>query len=237
MKSKNNFQWQPFAFLIIFSQLVSAQIPSGVYHSTEKNESTSLVHELKIADGYLIHSVFETNPPKFTKTYGGFYNIHDSLKLKLEFNSNFEKDGITEITIPYSTDNQDVVLNGMKFEAKEQRKQDLDGRWLFATRGPDTGQERRGESNTRKTLKFLIDGHFQWIAYDTENFKFSGTGGGTYTAGNGKYVENILYFSRDNNRVGAQLEFDYEITGDDWHHKGKNSKGKPMYEIWGRRGE
>ena len=39
-------------------------------------------------------------------------------------------------------------------------------------------------------------------------------------------------FPRDNARVGAQLNFTYEIKGDDWHHKGKNSKGGPMYEIW-----
>ena len=32
----------------------------------------------------------------------------------------------------------------------------------------------------RKTMKILIDGFFQWIAFNTETFKFSGSGGGEY---------------------------------------------------------
>lgn len=121
------------------------------------------------------------------------------------------------------------------FELKESKFQDLDGQWLFATRGPDEGQDRRGEENPRKTLKFLLDGRFQWIAYHTDTYKFSGTGGGSYTSENGIYTEHIEYFSRDNDRVGASLEFNYDIKADDWHHTGKNSKGKPTYEIWTRR--
>jgi len=80
-----------------------------------------------------------------------------------------------------------------------------------------------------------MDGRFQWIAYHTETFKFSGTGGGSYTSKDGIYTENIEFFSRDNARVGASLKFGYEINGNDWHHTGKNSKGEPMYEIWQKR--
>lgn len=111
----------------------------------------------------------------------------------------------------------------------------MDGAWLFATRGPDNGQERRGEESSRKTLKFLKDGTFQWIAYDTDSFKFSGTGGGNYRAKNGIYTEQITYFSRDSSRVGATLEFKYDLKGNDWNHTGTNSKGEPMYEIWTKR--
>ncbi|MGB3144525.1 MAG: hypothetical protein WBB24_10480, partial [Maribacter sp.] len=111
----------------------------------------------------------------------------------------------------------------------------LDSAWLFATRGPDTGQDRRGEESARKTLKFLKDGTFQWIAYDTDTMKFSGTGGGNFTSSNGVYTENIEFFSRDNARVGASLKFNYELKDDDWYHTGKNSKGEPMFEIWSRR--
>ncbi len=123
----------------------------------------------------------------------------------------------------------------LEFQRGAAVSQDLDGKWLFATRGPDTGQERRGEANARKTMKFLIDGRFQWIAYHTETFRFSGTGGGHYTTDDGNYTEHIQYFSRDNSRVGAKLTFMYNINGDDWHHQGKNSRGEPMYEIWSRR--
>lgn len=111
----------------------------------------------------------------------------------------------------------------------------MDGTWLFATRGPDEGQERRGEKSSRKTLKFLKDGTFQWIAYDTDSFRFSGTGGGSYKANDGSYTEQIEFFSRDSSRVGATLEFNYELKETDWHHTGENSKGEPMYEIWAKR--
>ena len=81
----------------------------------------------------------------------------------------------------------------------------------------------------------LGNGSFQWIAYNTDSFKFFGSGGGSYTSENGIYTEKIEFFSRDDSRVGAELQFNYELKGDDWHHTGKNSRGEPMYEIWSRR--
>ncbi|MCZ6521061.1 MAG: membrane or secreted protein, partial [Bacteroidetes bacterium] len=41
--------------------------------------------------------------------------------------------------------------------------------------------------------------------------------------------------SRDNTRVGASLKFDYELKEKKWHHRGLNSKGSPIYEIWSLR--
>nr|WP_299343463.1 hypothetical protein [Allomuricauda sp.] len=84
-------------------------------------------------------------------------------------------------------------------------------------------------------MKILSGTRFQWIAYNTETKEFMGTGGGTYTTENGKYVENIGFFSRDDSRVGASLSFDFELKDGDWHHSGKSSKGNPIYEIWSKR--
>ncbi|NHF60506.1 hypothetical protein FK220_014215 [Flavobacteriaceae bacterium TP-CH-4] len=219
---------------------VAAQIAKGVYHFDQEKEGSTVHHELKISDSYFIHSVYEKSPAKFIKTLGGFYAVENNeLKVDLEFNSDYEKDSITELAIPYVIFDGNLILNTnnkMIFVRAESNEQELDGPWLFATRGPDEGQKRRGEADSRKTLKFLLDGRFQWIAFDTEGFQFKGTGGGSYTANNGTYAESIAYFSRDNSRVGATLQFDYEVKGDDWHHKGKNSQGEPMYEIWGKRG-
>ena len=113
--------------------------------------------------------------------------------------------------------------------------EDLNGKWLMAGRMTDEGERRRDTSRPRKTMKFLIDGHFQWIAFNTETFHFFGSGGGYYTTEKGKYTEHIEYFSRDNSRVGAVLPFDYSLKGTDWHHQGFSSKGDPMYEIWSMR--
>ena len=52
---------------------------------------------------------------------------------------------------------------------------------------------------------------------------------------NGTYTEQIEFFSRDNSRVGAKLNFQYEIIENEWHHSGMSSKGAPIYEIWSPR--
>ena len=81
-------------------------------------------------------------------------------------------------------------------------------------------------NGARKTLKFLLDGHFQWTAFNTETFQFLGSGGGTYSAQEGDYIETIAYFSRDNSRVGAVLPFRYDLKGMDWHHQGIEQQRK-----------
>ena len=58
-------------------------------------------------------------------------------------------------------------------------------------------------------MKLLLDGHFQWTAFDTASMRFMGSGGGTYTAQDGNYVETLEYFSRDNSKVGKVLPFEY----------------------------
>ena len=92
---------------------------------------------------------------------------------------------------------------------------DLNGKWLMAGRMTEQGERRRDTSGPRKTMKFLLDGFFQWIAYNTETFQFFGSWGGYYTTEGGKYTEHI--------------------EGTDWHHQGFSSKGDPMHEIWSKR--
>lgn len=223
-------------FFLCLSMGLIAQIPSNVYKATLQNEGQAIVQEIKVADGYFILTEYSNVPPTFGKTLGGYYSLeNDSLTVQLEFNSDYEKDPSRSLKLSYSQAEDSVEFNGTPFTASEMQSQDLDGAWLFATRGPDTGQERRGDENHRKTLKFLLNQHFQWIAYNTDTMEFFGSGGGAYKAENGSYTETIEYFSRDNTRVGAQLQFSYELEGNDWHHTGKNSKGKPLYEIWSRR--
>lgn len=235
MQRLSFFKTVLFSLIFVVSLNVSAQLNTGVYLSDLDN----VRHELKMSDGYMIHTIYEKSPARFIKTVGGFYTVEGSvLNVKLEFNSNYEADNVSTMEIPFAINDETLVLGTnpkLVFSNVKSLKQDLDGAWLFGTRGPDEGQERRGEANARKTLKFLMDGHFQWIAYHTETFKFSGTGGGSFTSSDDVYTENIEFFSRDNSRVGASLHFNYELKGDDWHHTGKNSKGEPMYEIWAKR--
>ncbi|MGB5554893.1 MAG: hypothetical protein WBM83_09570 [Flavobacteriaceae bacterium] len=219
-------------FNVVFSQV---EISPGVYFSDSEN----VRHELKIDDRYLIISIYATSPAKFIKTFGGFYKVENNgIKLSLEFNSDYKAVDLPELILPFTTKDNLLVVEletPTSFLPTNTADQALDGQWLFATRGPDEGQERRGDENPRKTLKFLMDGRFQWIAYNTETMEFFGTGGGAYSSTNGVYTEEIEYFSRDDSRVGAKLSFNYDLKEGDWHHTGKNSKGEPMYEIWARR--
>ena len=226
--------------ILFWTCSIWAQPAPGVYLGADADKS-SVFHEVKINNNYLIHSVYKPFPMgyKFTQTTGGYYTANtDSLVVDYEFNSNFANDSIRQVRYGYSMYGDTLILktpSKLVLIPAHKKIQDLDGTWLFATRGPDTGQDRRGNESPRKTLKYLQDGYFQWIAYNTETMSFSGTGGGRYTAINGNYIETITYFSRDNSRVGAILDFSYDLKGKDWHHTGKNSRGEPMYEIWARR--
>ena len=225
--------------LLSFFSKISAQIPANVYHFEEKSKDGILHHELKLDADYYVHTIYKESPPEFIKTMGGYYTASgNNLMVDLEFNSNHNEDKITSINVPYKLKKGKLILEGatpMTFTPTTLGTQDLDGKWLMTGRVTDQGEQRRDTSRPRKTMKYLLNGHFQWIAYNTETFDFFGSGGGTYDATNGKYTENIGYFSRDNSRVGAALSFDYKLNGKDWHHTGKSSKGDPLNEIWTKR--
>ena len=139
-----------------------------------------------------------------------------------------------KVKVDVRNDSGKMSLDGMKY-IKNIGAIQLAGSWLMS------GIERRGEmrmrdvNRPRKTMKMLAGGRFQWIAYDTSKKGFYGTGGGTYTAERGNYIENIEFFSRDSKTVGKSLGFDFEIKDGDWHHRGFSSKGDPKYEIWTQR--
>ncbi len=240
MKSIKNFQYRMWltALTLLVAYNLTSQITPGIYLVEASEGQQTVQHKLTISDTYFIHNEYQQNPAKFLRTRGGFYTISDdSVRVKLEFDSDYESSGMSEETFSYTLEGDKLMAGDplLTYTRLNDSQQELDGFWLFATRGPDTGQERRGDENPRKTLKVLLGGTFQWIAYNTESFKFFGSGGGSYTAENGVYTEFIEFFSRDNSRVGAELQFSYELDGDDWHHTGKNSRGEPMYEIWSKR--
>ena len=206
-----------FFFLILFG--LKAQVFS--FQSNENQKG--ITHRIVMDQNYFVETQFVSDPPEFILTRGGFYTQSgEEFMVDFEFNSNFEKDGLKQMKIEKTK----------KWKKISNSPMDLNGKWLMAGRMTDQGERRRDTSAPRKTMKFLWDGYFQWIAFNTETFEFFGSGGGFYTAENGKYTEHIEYFSRDNSRVGAVLPFDYSLKDSDWHHQGFSSKGDPMHEIW-----
>jgi hypothetical protein len=198
------------------------------------------IYEIRIySDKYFTVSTYNIENNTFISALGGIYSMEEGYYEVLEFNS-LDSTSVGD-TIYYSKIKVDVKNNtgkmsidGKKF-IKNPNEDQLQGAWLMS------GIERRGEmrmrdvNRSRKTLKMLAGGRFQWIAYDVNKKGFYGTGGGTYSAINGKYIENIEFFSRDSNTVGKSLEFNFELKDGDWHHRGFSSKGDPKYEIWTQR--
>ena len=211
-------------FTILFFSLF--YIHGQVYTFQSKENGKTVTHRILIDNSYLVETQFLSNPAQFILTRGGFYNKDGKeISVNFEFNSNFEKDSLKNLKINWSKD----------WEKVSKKPEDLDGKWLMAGIVTDQGERRRDTSRPRKTMKFLLNGYFQWTAFNTETFQFFGSGGGFYTTENGKYTEHIQYFSRDNSRVGAVLPFNYSLKGSDWHHQGYSSKGDPMHEIWSMR--
>ena len=198
---------------------------SQVYQFDNEEVTTRVILDSE----YLVLSKFESESGNFISTLGGYYkpgeflNLNDDVyDVNLEFNSNYDQDSIKFLRI----------VKTSKWKNISKSNDTLKGKWVMSGRYNNGEFRTRNTDLPRKTMKILIDGFFQWIAFNTETFKFSGSGGGEYETIDGKYIEIIQYFSRDDSRVGAELDFNYEIKNEDWLHTGLSSKGKPINEVW-----
>jgi hypothetical protein len=174
---------------------------------------------------------YDLSDGKYTETMG-FYTP-DSSKVTKSYTYTIRSVG-DKLTIIGEMDGK--AINDV-YELIDNSSTVLTGNWRMLGRPNDQGVlENRRPVAARVTVKILSGTRFQWAAINTENGGFFGSGGGTYTAVDGKYTENILFFSRDNSRVGMSLVFDYRMddNNNDWYHKGLNSTGGPMHELWTR---
>jgi hypothetical protein len=241
MNPKKTMAYTIFVVLFSFCNITKAQIAPKTYTFQSEKEGSLTTHQFLLDKDYIVYTSYSSNPSDFEKTVGGFYKIeNDRLLLDLEFNSDYKKDSLNTFTIPFTLKENQLYLefdgNLYKMKTDTLNPQDLDGKWLMAGRVTEEGENRRDTTRPRKTMKFLLNGHFQWIAFNTETMEFFGTGGGEFTAKEGVYSEHIQFFSRDNSRAGATLKFTYDKKNGDWHHMGKSSKGDPLHEIWSPRG-
>jgi hypothetical protein len=211
----------------------------GAWGSTVTDEKGDRITATKIImDGYMAVAYYNEQTGDFIKTYGGHWTVdQNSMSLTVEFSS--ADKAMVGKTISsefeFSEDQKILTSEDIKWNRIDQGKgHGLNGAWLITGRKRD-GQLTRSTPGDRKTMKILSGTRFQWIAYNTATGAFFGSGGGTYSASDGTYTENIEFFSRDNKRVGAQLNFHYEIKEKEWHHSGLSSKGDPIYEIWSPR--
>ena len=229
------------AFLFL-STLVGAQDLEGAWKMTHQNgkEVTEIEYIKIYQDNYFAFGAKQVSDNHFIGAGGGPFSLDSDQYIEtLDFftldplqvgnSTSFKLDLVNgKMVISGNTD------NGMLVEIWEklpEQKDALTGNWVIT--GRKRGEEiSRSTPGARRTVKILSGGRFQWIAFNSETKEFSGTGGGTYTAKDGKYVETITFFSRDDSRVGAELGFDFKVIDGEWHHSGLSSKGDPIYEIW-----
>ena len=223
--------------LVFISLFVAmGQVPKGAWKSQEPTGSAS---RLIVADNYLAIASYSIGNKYFERSEGGPFTMNgDQMTYTPEFNSA----DTTKIGKPivFTVTVKDDILTLRYEEAMVWMRVDdatsvpMAGAWHITERAGEGNGElvKIHQTGTRKTIKILSGTRFQWFAIDPAVKGFYATGGGTYKIENGKYTENIQFFSKDNNRVGSSLKFNHKLENGRWDHSGKSSDGKPIHEIW-----
>ena len=197
--------------MLFFFGILSAQDLEGSWKLAEvdgepvTNEETIRIYQ----DGYFAYGKKETGTNKFLEAGGGEYESMTEYSETYDFHTTDTSMVGKEVKYEISEEEDQFTITAkggksQTWEKMSDNENDLAGNWVI------TGRQRNGEMNrmtpgNRRTIKILGGDRFQWVAFNSETREFSGTGGGTYTAEDGKYIENIEFFSRDDNRVGARL--------------------------------
>lgn len=208
---------------------------TGAWEIKEQKQTRVITY----ASGIFSVAIFNVADKNFVGTYGGTYVVNGSgLTEKIEYDTQTPGNVGSERTIKFKITKQELTLAGAT-EGTFTRIDDgtpgkLAGAWIITGRFRDN-QLHKMTPGVRRTMKILSGTRFQWIAYNVDTKEVSGTGGGTYTTVDGKYTENIEFFSRDAARVGTSLTFDFSLPDGEWRHQGKSSRGEPLDEIWTQR--
>jgi hypothetical protein len=108
------------------------------------------------------------------------------------------------------------------------KKSQLDGTWELISGQPLPKGAR--------DIKIISEGHFIFVAYDTEQGKPLYTGGGTYILNGNSYTEHMDFASDQISAglIGKDQSFTIKVDGDMFTQTGTLSNGKDLSEIWKR---
>ncbi|PWL40070.1 membrane or secreted protein [Flagellimonas aquimarina] len=225
--------------LLCFS--LQAQTLLGAWENTESTSGGQLKNVVVFSEKHQVSTWYNMNTGAFISTNGGSWSLNGTtITETVEFDSKTPDRVGSQVSFDIELSENTLKIEGMDkvwTRIDNNGPGALSGAWLMSGRKRNGEFRTRNTDQPRKTMKILSGTRFQWIAYNTETKQFMATGGGTYTTIDGKYTENIEFFSRDNSRVGASLQFGFEVKDDDWHHSGFSSKGDPLYEVWSIRNQ
>jgi hypothetical protein len=109
------------------------------------------------------------------------------------------------------------------------KKSQLDGTWELVSGQPLPKGAR--------DIKIILEGHFIFVAYDTEKGKPLYTGGGTYILNGSSYTEHIDFASDEISGaglVGKDQRFTVKVDGDIFTQTGTLSNRRGLSETWKR---
>jgi hypothetical protein len=108
------------------------------------------------------------------------------------------------------------------------KKSQLDGTWELVS-----GQQL---PKGARDIKIISEGHFIFVAYDTEKGKPLYTGGGTYIQNGSSYTEHIDFASDEISAglIGKDQPFIVKVDGDTFTQTGTLSNRKGLSETWKR---
>lgn len=224
------------SLLIFYSFTTQAQL-EGAWTSNSGTEELTYIFSGK----YFAVTRYSASEKKFIGTWGGTFRVEKGNLIELQEFNTLDPGKIGTETVRASKISKSKWLAELTGTEKIEFKRVDDGKpgalagaWLITGRMVN-GKATSNRPGARRTMKILSGTRFQWIAYNVDTKEFFGTGGGTYTTVDGKYTENIEFFSRDNSRVGSTLNFEFSIEEGRWRHKGLSSKGEPIDEYWSKR--
>ncbi|GAB3931676.1 membrane or secreted protein [Mucilaginibacter myungsuensis] len=194
-----------------------------------------------VTDNIFSVAVYDRPGKKFVNSYGGKWRLEGNKMIQtLEWDAKDPARVGTEVST-------DIKMSGSKLTTSATNetwervdkgdKGDLVGAWIIVGNYENDQLNKNPNAfGPRRTMKVLSGSRFQWIAYNVGTKQFVNSGGGTYTAENGKYIENIDFFTKTAESVGKTVSFRYLMQDGNWRHKGQKSTGGPMDEGWVPRG-
>jgi hypothetical protein len=224
---------------LLFSSLKTKHIATkdliGAWGWGPENNRTVMINTGKV------FSVANYDVPgkKFISSYGGTWRLEgNKIIKKIEWNSKDSTQVGKEIAEQVELSaNKMIDHNKQTWNRLDDGKPGaLMGAWVITGNyNNDVVSKRANPFFPRRTMKVLSGKYFHWIAYNVNSKTFMNAGGGTYTANNGKYTENIEFFTKTPGSIGKSLVFDYSFVNGDWRHKGQKSIGGALDECWSKR--
>ncbi len=224
------------AFTSIKNSAVDTKDLKGAWEYGPVEKRTVMINTDKVFSV----AVYDVLGRKFISSYGGTWRVdRNKLIQKIEWNSLDPEQVSREITTDITLTGKKLTITASKetwTKVDDGKSDDLTGAWVITGNYVnDKVTKRPSPFVPRRTMKVIAGGRFQWIAYNIETKQFINAGGGAYTAKDGKYNEQIEFFTKTPESVGKSLSFQYSFVDGDWRHRGEKSTGGPLDECWTKR--